>query len=169
MDENKIKEELSITYLNAIAAINGIALEIHRHDEDSIDVAIKKFVVRKDGSRFNSQISVQLKATSSTSQYSIGNNDIIYSLKVKNYNDLCSASSAPSILGLLVLPENKTDWLRWSKKELLLRGQFFWLSLQGKAMSKNQDWVRVRIPLKNRLKADNIESLLLKVAEDGHL
>lgn len=68
MDIEKVKEELSICYLNAIAAVNGIALEQIRHDEDSTDVILKKTVKLSDGTPFNSQIRVQLKSTSSPSQ-----------------------------------------------------------------------------------------------------
>ena len=44
MDVSRTKEDLSICYLKIITAINGIALEQNYHDEDSIDVVIKKFV-----------------------------------------------------------------------------------------------------------------------------
>ncbi|MDD7382566.1 MAG: hypothetical protein PUG37_07335 [Bacillales bacterium] len=44
MNIDNIKEELSICYLNTIAAINGIALEQFKHDEDSTDVILKKVI-----------------------------------------------------------------------------------------------------------------------------
>ena len=88
MDIEKIKEDLSICYLKTIAAVRGIAVERIEHDEDSVDVVIKKVLNIDKNVSFNSQISVQLKATSSKSQYSIGKQEISYKLKVKNYNDL---------------------------------------------------------------------------------
>ncbi len=42
MDIEKIKEDLSICYLKTIAAVRGIAVERIEHDEDSVDVVIKK-------------------------------------------------------------------------------------------------------------------------------
>lgn len=169
MNDETIKEELSVCYLSAISSINGIALERHHRDDDSIDVEIKKVVIRKDGFRFNSQISIQLKATSSQTQYSIGENEITYKLNVKNYNDLCSLSVMPSMLGLLILPPDKNDWISWNEQELILKGQFFWISLQGRKLSNNSNTINVKIPKTNRLKPDNIESLLNKVAEEGCL
>lgn len=49
MDKEKIKEDLSICYLKTIAAVNGIALERIEHDEDSVDVIIKKLVYHDNG------------------------------------------------------------------------------------------------------------------------
>ena len=105
MDIEKIKEDLSICYLKTISAINGIALDLISHDEDSIDAIIKKLVSVNEH-KFNSQISVQLKCTSSPSQYSIDENFVTYVLKVKNYNDLCAPATMPSILAVLILPND---------------------------------------------------------------
>ena len=60
MNIEKIKEDLSVCYLKTIAAVNGIALENITHDEDSVDVIIKKVIQMSSSRRFNSQISVQL-------------------------------------------------------------------------------------------------------------
>ncbi|WP_051212886.1 DUF4365 domain-containing protein [Butyrivibrio fibrisolvens] len=146
MDIEHIKEDLSICYLKTIAVVNGIALEEFRHDEDSTDVVLKKILELSGGQKFNSQISVQLKSTSSLSQYVMGPQEITYKLKVKNYNDLCANSAMPSILGLFILPENTDEWVNWDEEELLLKGQMFWISLQGKAVSTNIGSVSVKIP-----------------------
>ena len=167
MDKEKIKEDLSICYLKTIAAINGIAMERIEHDEDSIDVVIKKIIYLKNGGKFNSQISVQLKATASSSQYNISNTEISYLLKAKNYNDLCAPASMPSILALLILPENETEWIRWSSEELMIKGKMFWISFQGKEETKNVSRITVKIPKENELNAITIETLIQKVAEEG--
>ena len=165
----KVKEELSICYLNAIAAVKGIALEQIRHDEDSTDVILKKVVFLEDNTPFNVQIRVQLKATSSGSIFSMGQDSLTYKLKVKNYNDLCQRTTAPVILALLVLPEKEEEWVKWSREELLLRGKMFWLSLYGKKESDNAESVSVTIPLSNLLNYETIEKLLVRVAKEGHI
>lgn len=167
MDTEKIKEDLSICYLKTIAAVNGIALERIEHDEDSIDVIIKKLVCLQSGGKFNSQISVQLKATSSVSQYSIGETEISYVLKVKNYNDLCAPASMPSILALLILPAKEDEWIAWSPEELMIKGKMFWISFQGDEESKNVGNITVKIPKENVLSATTIEALIERVAEEG--
>ncbi len=169
MDIERIKEDLSICYLKTIAAINGIALEQFNHDEDSTDVVIKKVIEMPGGLLFNSQVSVQLKSTSSLSQYTINDKEITYKLKVKNYNDLCSNAAMPSILGLFILPKDKNEWVNWNENDLLLKGQLFWIGLQGKAKSTNSGTVSVKIPLTNRLSKETIEDMLVKAAEEGRL
>ncbi len=169
MDKEKIKEDLSICYLKLITAVNGIALEDIRHDEDSVDAIIKKIVLLSNNRKFNAQISIQLKSTSSKSQYSINDDGVTYKLKVKNYNDLCMAASMPSILALLILPEDDESWVDWNKEELSLRGKMFWLSLQNNELSSNKESVTVKIPKSNVLNNISVEELLKKVAEEGEL
>lgn len=170
MDKEKIKEDLSICYLKTIAAVNGIALERIEHDEDSVDVIIKKLVYRDNGKpKFNSQISVQLKATSSASQYTINEADISYVLKVKNYNDLCTPASMPSVLALLILPEIEEEWIGWTPDELMINGKMYWLSLRDQETSNNSASVTVKIPKNNILNNVTIEKLIEKVAEEGEL
>lgn len=165
MDIEKIKEDLSICYLKTINAVKGIAVERIEHDEDSVDVIIKKVLNTDKNMPFNSQISVQLKSTSSKSQYGISKEKISYKLKVKNYNHLCMPASMPSILALLILPEKIEEWTRWTPNELMIKGKMFWLSLQDQEVSDNKDNVTVKIPKENILNADTIENLIKKVAE----
>ncbi|MCD8325154.1 MAG: DUF4365 domain-containing protein [Lachnospiraceae bacterium] len=169
MDKAKIKEDLSVCYLRAVSAVNGIAFERIEHDEDSVDCILKKFIVDEMEGRFNSMISVQLKATSSPSQYTISKDKIAYRLKVKNYNDLCELAAVPGILALLILPEREDEWVKWTTEELLLRGRMYWLSLQGKDKSTNKDWVTVQIPVNNVLNAATVNELLKRAAEEGCL
>lgn len=169
MDIEKIKEDLSICYLKTIAAVRRIAVERIEHDEDSVDVVIKKVLNIDKNVSFNSQISVQLKATSSKSQYGIGKQEISYKLKVKNYNDLCMPATMPSMLALLILPEEMEEWTKWTPDELMIKGKMFWLSLQNQEVSDNKDNVTVKIPKENILNADTIENLIQKAAEEGIL
>ena len=88
-------------------------------------------------------------------------------LKAKNYNDLCAPASMPSILALLILPENETEWITWSSEELMIKGKMFWISFQGNEETKNVSHITVKIPKKNELNAITIETLIEKVAEEG--
>lgn len=169
MDIEKIKEDLSICYLKTIAAVRGIAVERIEHDEDSVDVIIKKVINTNPNMPFHSQISVQLKSTSSRSQYRISEKEVSYILKVKNYNDLCMPASMPSILALLILPEKEDEWTKWTPDELIVRGKMFWLSLQDKEVSANKENVTVKIPKENILNAETIENLIKKAAVEGIL
>ena len=169
MNIEKIKEDLSVCYLKTIAAVNGIALENITHDEDSVDVIIKKVIQMSSSRRFNSQISVQLKSTSSKSQYNIKENEIIYKLKVKNYNDLCIAATMPSMLALLILSEKEEEWINWATNELMINGKMYWLSLQSNKLTENNDSISIKIPKENILNNVTIEQLIEKAAKEGVL
>ena len=169
MNIEKIKEDLSVCYLKTIAAVNGIALENITHDEDSVDVIIKKVIQMSSSRRFNSQISVQLKSTSSKSQYNIKENEIIYEFKVKNYNDLCIAATMPSMLALLILSEKEEEWINWTTNELMINGKMYWLSLQSNKLTENKDSISIKIPKENILNNVTIEQLIEKAAKEGVL
>lgn len=167
MDTQKIKEDLSISYMSIVSAVVGIGFEIVRHDEDSIDSLIKRVVELDRGTKFNSQISVQLKATSSKSQYNDNGEFITYQLKVKNFNDLCMAATMPSMLALLILPEDENEWVNWSPEEIILNGCMYWVNLQNCDNSMNAGKVSVKIPKINRINSDCLLMLLEKAAKEG--
>lgn len=169
MDIQKVKEDLSISYMSIVSAMGKIALENIRHDEDSVDAVIKKIINLDGGLKFNSQISVQLKATSSNSQYSETEELITYQLKVKNYNDLCMPSSMPSILALLILPDNEEDWVNWSPKELMLNGCMYWMNFQNCEKSNNDSHISVKIPKTNLINCSSLLQLLEKAAKEGEI
>lgn len=145
MHESKVKEDISISYISAICAHAGIAYEILRHDDDSTDGLLKKCIEINDGKKFYSELRIQLKATSSPSQYEDKGDYINYKLKVKNYNDLCCPATTPIILGLLILPEDYSEWVHWTQEDLLIKGCMYWASFSEKQMSDNSNWVSVKL------------------------
>ena len=70
MDDAQIKEELSISYLSAICARAGITYETRKHDEDSTDAIINKIIDLDNEQKYNSCLRIQLKCTSSETQFS---------------------------------------------------------------------------------------------------
>ena len=73
----------------------------------------------------------------------------------------------PSILALLILPDNGNEWIKWSEEELILRGKMYWVSFHHCESTNNTSTVSVRIPKSNLLSISSIEDLLLRVAEKG--
>ncbi len=69
MQVTKVKEDISISYISALCAYAGIAYEIVRHDEDSTDGILKKRVLLDGNRKFDAVLRIQLKCTSSPSQY----------------------------------------------------------------------------------------------------
>ncbi len=167
MIENLRKEELSLSYLNAVCAYKGIAVEPHRHDEDSIDVIIKRTMQRSSGQNVITQINVQLKATS---QNLIQDGvSFSYELPIKNFNDLRMECAVPMMLCVLRLPFKEEDWLTHSVDELILRNCMYWHDVTKEPTSSNTKSVTVHIPLENTLTPEKALSLMQKVAETGLL
>ena len=162
MHNNIIKEDLSVCYLKTIAAVNGIELERMRYDSNSDDVVIKKVVNTRRG-RFYSEIKVQLKSTSINLIDGIKNNQILYPLNVKNYNDLCTPASAPRFLMLFILP--KDNWIEYKNNKLAINGTMYWLSFKGVTPSNNKSSVTIKIPVENIITPTTIQELMQRAAE----
>lgn len=164
MIETKRKEELSLSYLNAICAYTGIAMERQFHDEDSVDVLIKKIIDRVDGTRYNAQLSIQLKCTSQTLVED--DESISYSLKVKNYNDIRRPSVVQHLLFVLILPNKECDWVAHSIDELIIRRCMYWVSLKGMGDTQNTETVTVKLPKTQCVSSLALIDLLQRIAEE---
>ena len=169
MDISDIKEELSINYIATVAAIAGIDYDIIRHDKDSTDGLLKKQMILSNGGKFNASLRVQLKCTSSTSQYSDDGTIISYVLKSKNYNDLCAPATTPAILGLLIIPEEQEEWTKWSTEELIIKGCMYWLSLANEEETTNVGNITVKIHKNNVINSQTLLQILNKIAEEEDL
>lgn len=160
------KEDISISYISALCAYAGIAYEITRHDDDSTDGILKKRVILDGQRKYNAELRIQLKCTSSVSQYTDKDGILTYKLKVKNYNDLCLPATSPIILGLLVLPEDNEEWLSWSREELLIKGCMYWAEFSGEQESSNIGTVSIKIDKNNVLNRETLLHILDKIARE---
>lgn len=166
MHTTQDKEDLHISYISALCASAGISYDTQRHDQDSTDGIIKKRITFLDGIFYDSALRIQLKCTSSSSQYEDKGEYISYKLKVKNYNDLCAPSTIPIILGLLILPEDEKDWVKWSTEELLIRGCMYWADFSTQQRSDNSGTITVRIEKANIINQETLLDILEKIAKE---
>ena len=166
MQATKMKEDISISYISALCAYAGIAYEIIRHDDDSTDGILSKRVFLAGNKWLNVALRIQLKCTSSPSQYIDNGDTLTYKLKVKNYNDLCLPSTTPIILGLLILPEDERLWINWTEEELLIKGCMYWAEFSKKTESANKGTVSVEINKKNVINADSLQNILELIAKE---
>jgi len=164
MIDTRRKEELSKSYLNAVCAVKGIATNVKTHDDDGIDVILQKIMNRKDGRKYNAQISVQLKSTSS--DYSEFDNSFSYPLKRKNYDDLRRPATLKSYLFLLILPKNENEWVLQSIDELMIRKCMYWADLKELPNSDNNTSVTVRFSKNNVVSSESLDNILTKIAEE---
>ena len=166
MHITKIREDISVSYISALCAYAGIAYDIIGHDEDGTDGMLQKRISLEGDRKREAVLRIQLKCTSSPSQYTDHGDVITYKLKTKSYNDLCLPSTTPIILGLLVLPEEEELWLNWTKEELLIRGCMYWAEFSGGIESTNDGTVSVKIPKKNIINVESLQEILTLVAKE---
>ena len=76
------KEQLSLAYVDALAARAGFATSDPKPDRDSVDLRVMA------GGRFRPALDLQLKATTALAEPRSG--VLRFRLPVKNYNDLAS-------------------------------------------------------------------------------
>lgn len=164
MIETKRKEEISKSYLNALCAVKGISMQEQKHDDDGIDVILHKVILRADGSKYNSQISVQLKA--SATGYDEHDSYYSFPLKKKNYDDLRLPATTKPYLFLLILPEDECEWVTHSIEEIAIRRCMFWLDLKGLPDCENSSSVTVHLPKTNVVTSDELDSILKDIAEE---
>lgn len=166
MNDKIFEEDLSISYLRAVAAKAEVVFELRHRDVNSKDANLTKSIMTADG-LFDSELNVQLKSTYSKALYSDDGETITYSLKAKNYNDLCKKTTTPIILCLLILPEEKEQWVTQTPDELTLKHCMYWLSLQGMKETTNTTTCDIKISKKNILNVESLNSLLTQIAVNG--
>lgn len=169
MDKPHIMEELSMNYLATVAAANGISLSREHHDEDSTDCILKNDIRRSDGELYNVTLRVQLKSAYSTSSYNETEENIMYKLKVKNYNDLCRRGTSPIMLCLLLLPEDMDVWTKWSLEDLRINGRMYWASFIGQPESKNSNSINVCLEKSHFVSPQTLQDIFVKLAEEEEL
>lgn len=169
MNERNFEEDISISYLRAVAVKAEVVFELVHRDTESKDVQLSKVVLNDSGQPFESIIFAQLKATCSSTTITEDADYFYYDLKAKNYNDLCGQSSNTKILALLILPHDKEDWVSQNVNELTIKKCMYWVSFQGELPTDNTTTKRVAIPKTNVLDCDALLNIMSVEANGGIL
>jgi len=161
LDDNAIREQLSIAYIHAVASRAGFAWEATTIDRDSIDGRVRaKGLVHPGAILRSPSIAFQLKASTTVPD----GDPIAFSLVQKNYDELRGHVAEPRYLGLLVLPPDPAEWLQLTPDALVLRRSMYWLGFAGAAESSNATATTVYIPRSNVLDGAAITKLLHSAA-----
>lgn len=163
MTEELMKEQLSRTFVEAIARRNGYII-----GRGEIDVGVDLFIQEIDYDIVNGRkmyftegkgIDIQLKCTTTKNAF-VQDGFVKYDLEVKNYNSIIRRFNArrvndkvkPLILILFVLPKDSSKWLIVTKKQLKLRKKAYWYCIDDiQPISTNSRTVRIKIPVKNQM------------------
>jgi len=167
MDDNHRKEKLSDAYVRAIAAVGGYTISFPEPDLDSVDITINKpYDKNPDVMYRRAKLDIQLKSTSVI--HTDKNNNIVFDLSLKNYNDLRERTFAPRILVVLQLPKNIEEWLTQEYHQYLsIQNCGYYLSLKGMCDVPNSDTVRVKIPKENVFSINTLNELMNKIGMEG--
>lgn len=144
------KEYLSRGYLTVIAGKSGIKVEFVR-DDFGLDGYFShvQLYKRRGKSRYLDTGCGLYFQVKSTTRWERKEENLIYDLEVKNYNDLVSLhrkGNLPTILILLCLPTEESEWLEINEKHFLLRECCYWHYISESAYSKNKETERIKIP-----------------------
>jgi len=139
MDLNTQKEQFSIAYVRAVAAVAGVKVLRTDVDDDSIDIGLE----RSGGCA--PKLDLQLKCTADPLPAA---GDISFVLKLKNYDDLRRPTVAPRWLVTLFVPTDCADWFTAAvpPTEVVLRRCAWWASLAGEPDVDNTSSVTIRLP-----------------------
>jgi len=155
MTEEQQKEQFSIAYVSAVAAVAGVNTYTPKVDDDSIDLGFQ-LVVRRERVR-RASLEAQLKCSS----VAVGDDEAFrFPLKVKNYNDLVGDDIVPRVLILVVVPTAVADWATLTAGQLTLRHAAYWVSLAGLPPSANAATVTVSVPKSQLFDAAALRGLL---------
>lgn len=156
--ESHIQSDLSISYLNAIAAHAGYSFIAQEKNDYGVDGQIR--YVGKFNNQYIDQsalFEVQLK---SKTDATVKDEHIIYDLDVKAHTRLLVPCSIPRILILFCLPEKFTDWLNCDEDLLALKRAAYWLWPQDlPTLGKQKDTIRIKVPRKNLLTPAALDAL----------
>lgn len=166
LPEKKVEEELSFSYLNAIASSVGIACERAFHDSHDADATLKKVMQNSDNRPFRVSIGIQLKSTCKILMED--DSSIHYFLEQDNYDDLRIGSVDPMFLAVLVLPSEKSEWIRLTPQELCIRKCMYIKSLKDYPESGNTSGKTIKFDkAADLLTFEKLNEIFTKIAEEA--
>lgn len=154
MHLNQQKEQFSLAYIHAVAAIAGYQLELPVFDRASVDGRLLSDA---------EIIEFQAKATSQDIER---NRTWHFRLPVNNHEDLRSTRAmADRLLIVVKMPESPNDWGRWTDDEMCLESRGRWLSLRGERRASVIDNVTVELPPENRFDPAALTELMQRARD----
>lgn len=158
------QEQLSVSYFLAVAAMADTIANINKNDSDSRDATVSA-KVNVNGDIVSSTVAFQLKSAYGQTYHYNEDGNIVYNLKKKNYMDLIMPSSTPIVLCLLILPKNLNDWMTQSTESLILKKCMYYISLEGRPDSDNEETVTITIDKDNLFTPESLLDILTKTVK----
>jgi len=157
-----LQEELSLTYVSAVAAMAGARVNRQTGIEYGIDARINQ-VQRTPKGKFKDTgwlFECQLKATINAK---IDSQHVTYKMDAEAYNKLATWEGITSMfLILLCLPKDDESWLEMDMDKLLVRAQCYWYHVTDPA-TENTSSKTIYIPTQNRFDTEAVKYLLREI------
>ncbi len=169
LQDNDIKEALSIAYIQAVCGMAG-----YIYGEDSkdygFDITVKDIIRRDSGKYCPSGYNIDIQVKAST-RCTLTKSHIKYSLRNKNFNDLRDPNAGTQrILVVLMLPEDRDSWLTQDVNSLMVKKCAYWICLKGKERKDNEDSsTTLEIPTENIFNIDQLNNLIAQVKNGGEI
>jgi hypothetical protein len=161
LPKNQRQEALSRAYVQAVAAHSGLMCS-PREPDYGIDLTL--YHIRYRNGRYGEsgfRLDLQLKSTTGSG---VTDNEILYDLEVKTYEDLREPTvTVHRILVLMVLPEDESRWTSHSEEQLSIRDCAYWLSLRGRPPTMNKRTVQVALPRVNVFSVEGVTGLMDRI------
>ena len=163
MDINAQKEQFSVAYVRAVAAVAGYATGKFDVDDDSVDLTLAERGGR--GTIRSPRIDLQLKCTD---QDIVRDDRLAFELSLKNYEELRPANLAtPRILVVVLVPNDVAQWLQHSEQELALRRCGYWVSLLGMPETSNTAGVTIDVPRRQVFNPEAVRQIMETIGNGG--
>lgn len=172
LPDTHIQEEISRAYIKAVCNHAGYVLCLPERDY-GLDVNVKGVNMKPNGNKFNYRftginVDIQLK---STINYQEDGTNIIYDLDSQAFTDLIEPQviGTKRILVLLLLPEEKSEWISQGTEALALKKCAYWISLEGLPNDLiNSSTNRIKIPKRNIFSGEALDKIMqaIKNKED---
>lgn len=160
MAPNQRKEEFSRAFLHAVCATAGFDLNKPNVDDDSVDAIIS---ANRKFHRRAPRLDLQLKCTSS---FELGEHDFPFRLPSNNYEGLRGADlAAPRILLVVLVPQERAQWIQHSEESTLLQHCGYWHSLRNanEPDDPDQKYIAIRIRRSRLFTVASLQEMMLAI------
>lgn len=154
------QESLCLAHSYAIAGVAGVNHAVKHVYDYGVDGQFATVTVRPDGRRITSGYPLDFQAKA-TINWELVEDNIIYDLEAKTYDDMISrdVSETTLVLILLCLPKSQAEWHESTAGATVIRHCCYWHILHGEPCG-NTSTKRIRIPATNLLTPNVLKALL---------
>lgn len=143
------KEQISIAFLTALTAQNGLTVGSWSHDKDGVDATIRRGAIMAD---------IQLKCTQNLRSQG---QDYAFDLDVETYDKLrVQDRCAPGYLAVLVVPTMGADWIVHESNRTILNCVGYFSCIQDMPPTSNTTQIAIRLAAMDRLNSAALDKMI---------